>query len=826
MSTPTLAAGDFCVEAVSPDLRLEIGHVLFIDIVGYSRLLIDEQHEAVQTLNRIVRKTEAFQVAEKAGKLIRLPSGDGMALVFMNSPEAPVRCAVETSKVLRAEPKFAVRMGVHSGPVSWSTDVNDQPTFAGAGINTAQRVMDCGDGGHILLSSRVAEDLALYQQWRLSLHDLGECEVKHGGVVHLVNLCSADFGNPVAPTKFKGAGPVTRSASMRRTQQRWIFVAAALLVVAVSAALFFRGLPARKSAAVPLAAVSAPAPAEVPAKSIAVLPFENMSANQETAFFAEGIQDEILTNLAKVADLKVISRTSVMQYKAIPRRNLREIAQQLGVANVLEGSVQRSGDRIRVNAQLINARTDAHLWAQSYDRELADVFAIQTEIASAIASQLQVQMSDREKAALVHSDTTDLVAERLFRQAWQLIEVASNPDAKASLLQAVSLLDEALARDPHFLRANQALYTAHVDLYWQGFDHTAKRLELARAALEQAAKLHPDAGEVHLLKADFAYKAARDYDTARAELDLARPTIPNNPLGYAFAAAIDRRQGRWLESIRNWDHAIELDPRNFRFFVETAFTYQAMRRYADAARMYERALEAKPEEEFARNQLAQLPFLERGDLDPWRVQLTSIVSENPKAATDVANGLFNYSLAARSPGGVRRALDAIRPEGLRGTSDNSLWSRDWFVGLAAHTFGNETAAREALSVARGIEVENVRVQAGYAPAWSRLGLIDAVLGRKEEAIREGRRAVDLMPVTRDAIDGPFYVVNLAMIYAFLGEKDLALAQLAVSAQTPGGISYGELKLYPQWDSLRGDPRFEKILASLAPGPRVVPLTAH
>jgi tetratricopeptide (TPR) repeat protein len=320
------------------------------------------------------------------------------------------------------------------------------------------------------------------------------------------------------------------------------------------------------------------------------------------------------------------------------------------------------------------------------------------------------------------------------------------------------------------------------------------------------------------MKADYAYKASRDYDHARAELDLARATLPNNPLVYVYTAAMDRRQGRWSESVRNWEHGIELDPRNSRYLVETAFTYQAMRRFPEVAQMYERALSVKPQDQFTRNQLAQLPFLERGDLDHWRAELLAILREDPKAATDVANGLFNCSLAARSLSGVTRALQAIRPEGLRGTYDNSLWSRDWFVGFAAHTFGDEVAAQRAFADAREIEEKNVRDQPDYAPAWSRLGLIDAGLGRKEEAIREGRRACELLPVTKDAVDAPSYILNLAMIYAWVGEKDLAIEQLAISARTIGGITYGELKLYPQWDSLRSDPRFEKILASLAPSP--------
>ncbi len=820
-STGLVLLDDPLVASAEADLQLEIGHVLFVDIVGYSRFLINEQHESLQKLNRIIRNTEAFRIAEEADKLTRLPTGDGMALVFTSSPEAPVRCAVEVSKALRDEPKLAVRIGIHSGPVSATTDVNDRSNVAGAGINIAQRVMDCGDGGHILLSKRVAEDLALYRHWLPALHDLGECEIKHGNVLSIVNFYTPEVGNRQVPEKMKRGG----ADRTRGVYRRGIFFAAAGLV-AVVIALAFRNSSDQKlpEPAAPMMASGAKTPAHVPAKSIAVLPFESLSANQETAFFAEGIQDEILTNLAKVADLKVISRTSVMQYKATPRPNLRDIAQQLRVANVLEGSVQRSGDRIRVNAQLIDARSDRHLWAQSYDRELADVFAIQTEIAKAIADQLRLQMSDREKAAIAQADTTDLVADKLFRQASQLAEVGSNPDAKESLLQAVSLIEEALARDPGFLRAYSLLFSVHIDLYWQGFDHTAARLELARATVDRAAKLHPDAGEVHLMKADYAYKASRDYDRARAELDLARVTLPNNELVYIYTAAIDRRQGRWMESLRNAEHAIELDPRDFRNLVEAAFTQQLMRHFSEAAAMYQRALSVKPHDQFARTQLAQISFLESANLDRWHAELSSILSEDPKAATDVANGLFDCSLAARSLGGVTRALEAIRPEGLRDTYNNSLWARDWFVGLAAHIFGDESRAREAFAVARLIEEKNLRDQPDYAPAWSRLGLIDAGLGRKEEAIREGRRACELVPVTKDSVDGPCYITNLAMIYEWVGEKDLAIEQLAIAAQIPAGITYGELKLYPQWDSLRDDPRFQKILASLAP-PSIAPQPA-
>jgi TolB-like protein/class 3 adenylate cyclase len=796
---------------LEPDLQLEIGHVLFVDIVGYSKLLMNEQHDSLRQLNQIFRSTDAFRTAEVAGKLICLPTGDGIALAFTSTPDAPVRCAIQASKALVQQPGLQIRMGVHSGPVSGTTDVNDRSNVAGAGINVAQRVMDCGDAGHILLSKRVAEDLAQYRHWQLYLHDLGECEVKHGEVVSLVNLYNDEIGNPKLPTKLAAS-----HATAQRTSNRLPRVLITVLVMIAALALglkLFVSLSPKPAANPPNAAVASSAPE----KSIAVLPFENLSADQETSFFTDGVQDQILTNLAKVADLKVISRTSVMQYKTVRARNLREIGRQLGVAHVLEGSVQRAANRIRVNAQLIDARTDVHLWAQSYDRDLADVFAIQSEIAQTIADQLQAKMSPQEKAAIAQAPTTDPLAERLFIEAWQLAELASNPDAKEALLKAIPLLEEALGRDPKFLRARGLLFTVHIDLYWQGFDHTPARLEAARAAIEQAAAIQPDAGEVHLARADYIYKAFRDYDRARGELQLARATLPNAPLVFVYTAAIDRRQNRWAESVENWERGVSLDPRNFRYLVETGFTYEAMRRYPEAASMLQRALAIIPTDHFVRGHLAQIAFFENGDLRSWRTELAAIINEDPKAATEIAEALFYCALAERDPAMVARALQSIRPEGLRDTYNNSLWTRDWFVGLAARSFGENDNARAAFARARAVEEKTVREQPDYAPAWSRLGLIDAGLGRKEDAIREGRRACELLPVSKDAVDGPSYIANLALIYVWTGEKDLALEQLAIAAKIPSGLKYGELKRNPQWDSLRNDLRFEKIVASLAPG---------
>src|SRR5256885_3411674 len=385
------------------EIQLEIAHVLFIDIVDYSKLSINEQRSAVDELTRIVRATEQFQKAEASERLVKIATGDGVALVFYTSPEAPVRCAVELSRALKDHPRLRVRMGIHSGPVSGVVDVTGRTNLAGAGLNLARRVMDCGDAGHILLSKHVAEDLAEFEEWRRLLHDLGTCEVKHGMQVAIVNLWSDDVGNRQLPQKFQ-------ALKKQRARVRWAAMTAALLALAIIAAgiAMFSGYRVRSTLT-------------APEKSIAVLPFENLSEEKANAFFADGVQDEILTNLAKIAELKVISRTSVMQYKTGVARNLREIGQQLGVAHLLEGSVQRAGGKLRVNAQLIDARSDAHLWSQTYDRDLADVFAIQSEIAKTIADQLQAKLAPQEKSAISERPTSDLAAYDIYLRAKELL---------------------------------------------------------------------------------------------------------------------------------------------------------------------------------------------------------------------------------------------------------------------------------------------------------------------------------------------------------------------------------------------------------------------
>jgi TolB-like protein/class 3 adenylate cyclase/Tfp pilus assembly protein PilF len=797
---------------VKKEIALEIAHVLFIDICGYSKLLINEQRTLVDTLNRIIRNTDAFRSADAAGRLIKIPTGDGMALVFYNSPEAPVECALEISRALKQHPEIELRMGVHSGPVSGVVDVNERANVAGAGINVAQRVMDCGDAGHILLSKRVAEDLAHYGHWQSHLHELGECEMKHGLNVSVVNLYTEELGNPKPPEKFRVSAVIPQPIA-RGTQPRWILVGAALLIIAALALGFLIFSSKRRPTMAGDPADSVAAGAVIPEKSIAVLPFANLSDDKENAYFADGVQDEILTHLARIADLKVISRTSVMQYKTGALRNLREIGKQLGVAHLLEGSVQRASGKVRVIAQLIDARNDAHLWANTYDRDLADVFAIQSEIAKTIADQLHAKLSPSEKSAIEKPPTADLAAYELYMRAQALTADTSDAFRAAEKLpEAARLLGEAVARDPSFLLAWCRLSKVHGLIYWQGHDHTPARLELMNAAVQAALRLQPDSGDAHLALADYYYRGFRDYQRARSELAIARRTLPNSAEVFEYTGYIDRREGHWEEGTRNLERALELDPRNFFTLHQLALIYEAQRRYADQIEVYARALTIVPGDPATRIYRAEVELLWRADIKPFQTMLATLIAENPNVAPDVDDP--RYALCERSAAAAARALKNYPRTGL--VINGANFPPAYWEGVVARCLGDPAKAQAAFAAARSEVEKVVEKQPDFAAALSLLGMIDAGLGRKEEALREGRRACELLPISKDAIDGVALAVNLAQIYAWTGEKDLAIDQIAAVERVPNYLSYGFLKLQPIWDPLRGNPRFEAILASLAP----------
>jgi serine/threonine protein kinase/Tfp pilus assembly protein PilF len=557
------------------------------------------------------------------------------------------------------------------------------------------------------------------------------------------------------------------------------------------------------------------APIAAPEKTIAVLPFENLSANQENSFFADGVQDEILTNLAKIADLKVISRTSVMQYRNTASRNLPEIAQALKVAHVLVGSVQRASNRVRVTAQLIDARTDAHLWAEHYDRPLDDVFAIQSEIAKTIAEQLRAKLSPNEKAAIERPPTINLEAYDYYNQAKAIIATSAfGAGFGDKLAEAARLLDEAVARDPDFVLAYCELAGVHDFTYFSGVDHTPARLALAEKAVENALRLRPDSGEAHLARAQHLYQGYLEYDKALAELTIASRTLPNDPRVFELSGYIIRRQGHQEEGLHQLERAIELDPRNFATLQQTALSYEGLRRYPEMTATLDRALAIVPNDIDTKISRAQAELDWKADTAPLHKTIEALLSSQPATAANFADNWFYLALCERDFGAAERALAALGEHNYG--PDAILFSPKFGQGLVARLRGETAAAQAAFAAAREQQEKVIAAQGEYAPALCVLGVIDAALGRKEEALKEGRRAVELLPFERDALNSVRAREFLAIIYAWTGEKDLACEQLAAATKLPASVSYGQLRLHPYWDPLRGDARFEKIVAGFAP----------
>lgn len=801
----------YMASEVKTDSELEIAHVLFIDTVGYSKLRIKEQRELLDELNRIVRATHSVCASEAAGTLIRIPTGDGMVLVFSDRPDAPAECALEITLASKQSPHFLLRMGIHSGPVSRVLDVNDRANAAGAGINIAQRVMSCGDAGHILLSKHAADDLIEYERWRPFLHEIGEHEVKHGVRVGLVNLYNDDIGNPKLPACFAiaekaGVGGAFGFSRWRKVALTSVATLAIITLAWIGYAVLFPKRPLPPPVPQTVSPPSAPSN-----NSIAVLPFDNLSNDKQNAYFADSVQDEILTHLAKVAGLKVISRTSVMQYRNTGHRNLREIAKELGVAHILEGTVERSGGRIRLRAQLIDGRSDSHLWGEVYNGDLGDVFALESRLAQQIVSQLRAKLSPQEKAAIEEQPTVDLTAYDLYAHAKALIsEAVFNAKRKESLEEAVRLLTEATARDPAFFRAYYQLAHAHDQLYFIGADRTGARLELANAAIQAVHRLHPDSGEAHLALAKHLYWGSIDIDRARQELIAAGRLLPNDPIPLLLAGYIDRRQGRWADSLREMEKALELDPRNFFILQQISLTYEILRRYADAAATLDHAFSLAPENVAIRVRRAFIEIEWRADTKPLHSTIQAAIAKNPEVAGSIAERWMDLAVYERDGDGAARALKAL-------TVDGCLpMPHVWCEGIVAQIQGNGAAANAAFSLARVQLEQTVRDQPDYAEALGGLGLVDAVLGHREEAILMGRRAVQLLPVSKDSVNGSDLVRNLAAIYAWTDKKDSAIEQLEIATRMPGYLSYGDLVLHPDWDPLRNDPRFGNIVASLAP----------
>jgi serine/threonine protein kinase/Tfp pilus assembly protein PilF len=548
---------------------------------------------------------------------------------------------------------------------------------------------------------------------------------------------------------------------------------------------------------------------------IAVLPFENLSNDREDASFADGVQDDLLTKLAKIADLKVISRTSVMGYR--DQHNTREIGNALGVSHVLEGSVRKTGAWLHINAQLIDAHNDSHIWAEEYDRDLKGMFTIQSEIAEKIAERLHVKISSTEKLAIERPPTADLTAFDLYSRAKSLLPTLSfdRPEQKRNALAAADLLNQALAHDPSFFQAYCQLAWIHDHFYYDGFDRTPARLSLAEAAIQAAFRLRPDAGEVHLARAWNLYWGYRDYDGALAELDIAGKTLPNDARLFELKGYIERRRpGGDKEALRNLEHAIELDPRNLQLLQQTASTYENLRRYADEKTVWDRALSVEPSDVQTKVARAYLELDWKADAQPLHQLIDEIRAKDPSSIRSVADSWLVCALAERDSAAAANALAAGHEDGM-GNEIVKYTSR-FMEGLVGRSEKDDSKARAAFTIARGEQEKLVRANPDDAGALGVLGLIDAALGRKEEALREGHRAVELLPVEKDSINGAVIIACLATIAAWVGDNDLACQEIVASIRYSSYLSYGELKLMPFWDPLRGDPCFEKIVASLAP----------
>jgi TolB-like protein/Tfp pilus assembly protein PilF len=598
------------------------------------------------------------------------------------------------------------------------------------------------------------------------------------------------------PVRAKHTGFFARA---RKWVQRNRIIAALILLSLVLAAVLSAMIWQRESVR------------RIPA-GIAVLPFENLSDNKEDAFFADGVQDDILTKLAKIADLKVISRTSVMGYRG--KRNLRQIGRTLGVSHVLEGTARRAGGKVHVNAQLVDTRTDTGVWADGYDRDLKEAFAIPTQIAQKVAGQLRVKVSNAEKVAIERRPTDNLTAFDLYTRAKIALLTSFSSAARAKLIEASDLLDQAVRHDPSFFEAYCELVHTHGLLYFFGLDHTPARLALAEAALQAAFRLRPDAGEAHLARAENLYRGHLDYAGALAELEIARLSLPNDSRVFAVKGYIQRRQGQWEESTRNLERAIDLDPRNFFMLQQIAISYGVLRRYPEEIAVLDRALAIEPADVDTKVALAAVQFHWKADTKPLHQAIDSIRATNPVALPSVANDWLSCALAEHDIAAARKALGAFGETPL--TDYAVHLNRPLMEAIIARMSNDDDKARVAFTAARAEQEKVVQRQPNYGPALCVLGLIDAGLGRKENALSEGRRAVELLPVEKDAINGPLMIEYLAMIAAWVGDRNLACEQLPIAIRPPSPISYGQLKLLPFWDPLRGDARFEKIVASLAP----------
>src|SRR5947207_994788 len=591
--------------------------------------------------------------------------------------------------------------------------------------------------------------------------------------------------------------------SARPTNRTWIYIV--VVGATISLALFFLG---RYTAGIR----TTPSGDK---KSIAVLPFASLSQDKNDAYFADGVQDQILTNLAKVSDLKVISHTSVRQYKTGAERNMREIGQQLGVAYIVEGSVRRARDRLRINAELIDARNDSHVWAETYDRTAADLFAIQSELAQSIVTQLKAKLSPQQKAEIEERPTQDLDAFELYLQAKAIVDSYINAiDVRAALLQALKSLDEAIQRDPNFVSAYCYAARANDLLFFFDLDPTPDRISRADAAVKAALRLRTDSAEAHFARADYLFRCLRDYDRALEELAIARLGLPNSTPFFILSGYITRRRNHFHEAERDFSTAFALDPRNPNAYNLLADTYVLQRRFPEAVHVYDNVLAAGEQTPIVRFRRASCILWRTGDTGPFREILTKYPDMEFAGGQTPARSWMaildgNYAEA-------ERVLTASARQDFQDIDFSFYFPKSWYQAMVARAKGDSARATAAFRECREILAQRLVVKPEHARTIAVLGQVDAGLGQKDLAIREAQHAIDLMPVSKDIYDGALVLEGLAQVYVWSGDRDRAIELVQKLLTIPGYINYGRLKLHPLWSPLRGDPRFEKIVNALAP----------
>jgi TolB-like protein/Tfp pilus assembly protein PilF len=760
----------------------------------------------MQKLREIVRGTEQFRTAQAEGKLLRLPTGDGGALVFRTSSEAPVLCALEISKELKKHPEVRVRMGINSGPVNEITDLNEQANIAGAGINIAQRVMDCGDAGHILVSKHVTDDLAQYRQWQPLLHDLGECEVKHGVRVSVANLYTEEVGNSELPEKFKrtGAGTAAKEARPKSAIRKWATIGAVVVAVVVVSLLFWSKRTAFTSAA--------------PEKSIAVLPFENLSRDPDNAYFADGIQDEILTRLSKIADLKVISRTSTQHYKSSPE-NLPEIARLLGVAHIVEGGVQKSGDSVRVNVKLIEAANDSHLWADTYDRKLTDIFSVETEVAKAIADQLRAKLTGQEEQLIAAKPTDNPQAYDAYLRG--LTYRLKTARSSANDVAAQKYLREAVRLDPKFELAWALLSFVDASGYISlSLQPTSALREEARQAAENALNLQRNSGEALHAKGYFYYACLKDYETAERYFEQARRFLPNSSIIPEAIAYLSRRCGQWDRSDASFNEAERLDPLNVSLLTQHALSFIALRRFAEARQKLDQVLSITPDDPYAVAVKASVAQAE-GDLPRAATLLAPL---RPSAYdTQVLEIQIYQTILERRPGQVIPRLKETLAKSDPALGYN-LGGLHFYLGWAQEVTGDHSGAQETWRQARSELEPLFKEQPGNNLLITALALTDLGLGDKTAALDLAETAMEGDPIQKDTLVGARPLEIFARVAAGAGRPDRAIAAVEKLLAMPYSgpivrqlpLTPALLRLDPMFDPLRNDPRFQKLAASEAP----------